>query len=73
MAEGADTIILKTYNCPYHELAYEHREICDMDQDMIQKVLGSDVALSSCIMDGDGGCAFVVTRKDARKIKVDAA
>jgi predicted ArsR family transcriptional regulator len=57
-----DTIVLKTYNCPYHELAQEYREICDMDQEMIQQVLGSEVALSACIMNGDGGCSFVVTR-----------
>lgn len=57
-----DTIILKTYNCPYHELAQEHRQICDMDQDMLQRVLGSDVSLSACLMDGHGGCSFVVKR-----------
>jgi predicted ArsR family transcriptional regulator len=63
IAQDEDTIILKTYNCPYHELAQEHRQICDMDQGMLQKVLGSNVALSACLMNGDGGCSFVVTRK----------
>jgi predicted ArsR family transcriptional regulator len=62
LAQDDNTIILKTYNCPYHELAQEHRQICDMDQDMLQKVLGSDVSLSACILDGDAGCSFVVTR-----------
>jgi DeoR family transcriptional regulator, suf operon transcriptional repressor len=62
LAQDDNTIILKTYNCPYHELAQEHRQICDMDQDMLQKVLGSDVSLSACIMDGDTGCSFIVTR-----------
>lgn len=57
-----DTIMLKTYNCPYHELAQEHRQICDMDQEMMQQVLGHDVALNACIMDGDGGCSFIVTK-----------
>lgn len=67
--QDENTIILKTYNCPYHELAQEYRQICDMDQEMIQTVLGTDVALGACIMEGDGGCAFVVTRKDAYKDK----
>ena len=57
-----DTIMLKTYNCPYHELAQEHRQICDMDQEMMQQVLGHDVALNACIMDGAGGCSFTVTK-----------
>ncbi|MFN8490806.1 MAG: MarR family transcriptional regulator [Caldilineaceae bacterium] len=63
MASDSNTIILKTYNCPYHELAQEHREICDMDEDMMRKVLGSEVNLSSCMMDGHAGCSFVVTTK----------
>ncbi len=62
IAQDTDTIMLKTYNCPYHELAQEHRQICDMDQEMMQQVLGHDVALNACIMDGDGGCSFTVTK-----------
>ena len=60
--EDADTIVLKAYNCPFHELAEQHREICEMDEKMMRSVLGSDVNLSTCIMDGHGGCSFVVRR-----------
>ena len=62
IAQDNDTIMLKTYNCPYHELAQEHRQICDMDQEMMQQVLGHNVALNACIMDGHGGCSFTVTK-----------
>jgi DeoR family transcriptional regulator, suf operon transcriptional repressor len=55
-----NTFILKTYNCPYHELAQEYRDVCEMDENLMRKVLGADVNLSSCIMDGHGGCSFVV-------------
>lgn len=55
-----DTITLHTYNCPFHELAQEHREICQMDEEMMRSVLGGDVRLSTCIMDGHNRCAFVV-------------
>ena len=58
---GDNTIILQTFNCPYHELAQDHREICDMDQKMIRQVLGSDVDLTECMMDGHGSCTFVVS------------
>ena len=54
------TLVLKAYNCPYHELAQEHRDICEMDENIMRKVLGSDVNLSSCMMDGHGGCSFVI-------------
>lgn len=59
--DGSDTIVLHTYNCPYHELAQDHREICDMDQKMIRQVLGSDVDLTKCMMDGHSSCSFVVS------------
>ena len=55
-----DTIILHTYNCPYHELAQEHREICEMDKAMLRQVLGSDVNLTNCMMDGHHSCSFEV-------------
>ncbi len=63
ITQGDDTIILKTYNCPYHELAQEHREVCEMEQGMMSKVLGSEVNLSSCMMDGHSGCSFVVATR----------
>ena len=60
-----NTFVLHTYNCPYHELAQEHREICEMDEKMMRQVLGSDVSLSVCMMDGHGKCSFVVSGKEA--------
>lgn len=62
VAAHDDGIVLHTFNCPYHELAQEHREICAMDEKMMRDVLGSDVSLSACIMDGHNGCTFVVRR-----------
>lgn len=59
-SQDDNTILLRTYNCPYHELAHEHREICEMDTNMMRKVLGSDVSLSTCMLDGHAGCTFVV-------------
>jgi predicted ArsR family transcriptional regulator len=59
--EDDNTIVLRTYNCPYHELAQEHRDICAMDEELMRKVLGQEVNLSACMMDGHRGCAFVVS------------
>ena len=65
-----NTIILRAYNCPYHELAQDHPEICEMDRNMMRKVLGSDVDLSSCIMDGHAGCTFVVSSRRRQRCSV---
>jgi len=59
--EDENMIVLHAYNCPYHELALEHRAICEMDEEVMRKVLGSDVNLSACMMDGHHGCSFVVS------------
>jgi len=63
--EDENMIVLHAYNCPYHELAQEHRSICEMDEEVMRKVLGSDVNLSACMMDGHRGCSFVVTKPAA--------
>ncbi len=55
-----DVIILETYNCPYHEIAQEHRDICVMDENILREVLGSDVTLDVCMMDGHHKCSFVI-------------
>lgn len=59
-----DVILLKAYNCPYHELAQEHRSICEMDANFMRRLLGAEVTLSECMMDGHTGCSFQVCRSD---------
>ena len=66
-----NTIVLKMYNCPYHELAFAHREICEMDQQMIEQVLGTDVAHDDCIMDGHGNCTFVITQSHRLELDLE--
>ncbi len=57
--------VLKSFNCPYHELAQEHREICQMEQTMMSSVLAADVELTQCMMDGHRGCEFTVLPRSA--------
>jgi len=58
-----NVIMLHAYNCPYHELAQEHRAICEMDEEILRKVLGSEVSLTACMMDGHRGCSFMVSNQ----------
>lgn len=55
-----EEIVLRTYNCPFHELAQEHRAICEMDRSMLEKVLGTEVNLSQCMLEGHTSCTFTV-------------
>ena len=36
---------------------------CEMDEAMIRQVLGSEVHLQACIMDGHQSCSFLVSPK----------
>ena len=40
--------------CPYFDIALSHREICEMEQEMMADLLGPGVGvkLSGCIIDG---------------------
>jgi len=57
-----DVIILHEYNCPYHELATSHQEICQMERKMLSQVLDANVELVDRIVDGAHRCSFVVRR-----------
>ncbi len=63
----ANVITLHEYNCPYHELAAVHREICTMEETMMSQVLDASVELTQCMMDGHTGCAFTVRPKETSK------
>ncbi len=69
---GGNAIALKMYNCPYHDLAIAHREICDMDQLMMQQALGADVSLDDCIMDGHGSCSFVISPSSTAELELES-
>lgn len=61
--EGA--IVLHEYTCPYHGLAQDYRDICEMEKAMMSQVLGQPVTLRYCMMDGHQGCAFHMEVQEA--------
>ena len=71
-AGESNTIALKMYNCPYHDLAIEHREICEMDQLMLQQVLGAEVSLDDCIMDGHASCSFEIKQSSLAELEFES-
>ncbi len=55
---GGAQVQLELFNCPYHDLALAHQEICTMDRDMIGHAVGSPVELVDCIMEDSNSCHF---------------
>jgi predicted ArsR family transcriptional regulator len=62
LGENGPLPILRENNCPYQELAEEDRGICELEQDVLGRVLGADVRLTQCCLDGHHCCEFQVTK-----------
>jgi len=62
--ESSGGYILKAHSCPYFDVARSHREICEMEQEMMAELLGPGVTveLSSRIVEGACACDFHVNR-----------
>jgi predicted ArsR family transcriptional regulator len=50
--------VLSALACPYPELAKMDRGVCTMEKLMLSEILGSNVRLSQCRLDGASCCTF---------------
>lgn len=66
--QKGDTIILHEYNCPYHDLASVHRDVCEMERSAFSQALGAEVILGNCIQDGHNSCQFHVSSAPMAKV-----
>ncbi len=57
--EHADALpVLSALACPYPELARRDRGVCTMEKMMLSEILGENVRLSECRLDGATCCTF---------------
>jgi len=54
--------VLTALACPYPELAEQDRSVCAMERMLFAEVLGENVRLSKCRLDGDNCCSFELSR-----------
>jgi predicted ArsR family transcriptional regulator len=50
--------VLRATACPYPELAEQDRTVCSMERIMFSELLGENVRLSNCRLDGHNCCTF---------------
>jgi predicted ArsR family transcriptional regulator len=50
--------VLSAHACPYPELAKADRGVCTMEKLMLSEILGENVRLSECRLDGGSCCTF---------------
>lgn len=54
------SIVLTELNCPYLYIGQRHPEVCRIDRSLMQRVLGTEVEQTSCVLHGDTCCTFSV-------------
>lgn len=57
--------VIKVDGCPYPTLAQGNRDICDMEKEVLSKVIGQPIDRCQCHQDGDQCCTFEFTSKDS--------
>jgi DeoR family suf operon transcriptional repressor len=56
--KSSELPVLSALACPYPELAKMDRGVCTMEKLMLSEILGSNVRLSECRLDGASCCTF---------------
>lgn len=57
-SENRSLPVLSAHACPYPELAEQDQSICAMERLMFSELLGENVKLSNCRLNGDSCCTF---------------
>lgn len=61
--------ILRENNCPYPELANEDSRICELEQAVFSRVLGRDMNLTQCCLEGHSCCEFQAAEENENSIE----
>ena len=56
--EVAEQPALSAHACPYPNLAEQDRMVCEMEEMLFSELLGQEVKLTRCRLDGEGDCRF---------------
>ncbi len=59
--ESGELPVLTALACPYPELAEKDRGVCSMERMLISEVLGENMRLTECRLDGSNCCTFEVS------------
>ncbi len=58
--EKNQSFVLQKCNCPYAGIAGEHRELCAMDQSLIDQLVGCHCERTQSVQAGDGCCKYQI-------------
>ena len=56
--DSGELPVLTAKACPYPDIAQEDRSVCAMEKMLFSSVVGTDLRLTACRLDGDSCCTF---------------
>jgi DeoR family suf operon transcriptional repressor len=56
----SEGFVLREYGCPYQNVALENRAVCEMERQVMARLLAAGVKLTQCVLDGHHGCQFTI-------------
>jgi predicted ArsR family transcriptional regulator len=64
----AGEYLLHKYNCPYAGVSAEHRELCSMDQTLINELFAEPCQRSASMVDGSHCCTYHISSRITSRI-----
>lgn len=55
--------MLRQYNCPNLLVSRSHKQVCDIEQEYLARLLGASVVRSECIGSGDRTCSYLISER----------
>lgn len=62
-ADGEGGYRLYEYNCPIAQIARQHRQACECEQQLFEQLLGAEVERTECLADGQRRCTYAIKPK----------
>jgi predicted ArsR family transcriptional regulator len=63
-------VIIRETSCPYIHVGRLHKEVCTFDKALISEVLAASPERTSCLLDGDSCCTYVVPLESIRQAAI---
>jgi predicted ArsR family transcriptional regulator len=64
---GEESITITETTCPYYHVGQTHAEVCSIDKALISRMLSVAPERTTCLLDGDSHCTYVVPLMDIQE------
>ena len=65
-----EQVLIRETSCPYIHVGKQHSEVCTFDQALISEVLDASPERTTCLLDGDNFCTYVLPLESIREAAI---